>query len=143
VRSQFNAQETLSRVSQALNVLASRHPEPRLQGSWTVMQLGLLLYPWMPTVGIVGMLLAVAGSWKQEWRTIIQRPLNWGLAILSGWLIMTCCFANNRVEAFLGLANLLPYFLIFAAYSALIRCPAQLRQLANCRVWAAIFRMGG
>jgi O-antigen ligase len=134
VRSQFKAQETLSRVSQALNVLVSRHPEPRLQGSWTVMQLGLLLYPWMPTVGIVGMLLAVVGSWKEEWRTIIRRPLNWGLAILSGWLIITCCFAHNRIEAFLGLANLLPYFLIFAAYCALIQCPAQLRQLAKILV---------
>lgn len=134
MRSQFKAQETLYRVSQGFSVLTSRHPEPRLQGSWTVMQLGLLLYPWMPTVGIVGMLLAVAGSWKQEWRMIIRRPLNWGLAILSGWLVITCCFANNRVEAFLGLANLLPYFLIFAAYSALIRCPAQLRQLAKILV---------
>lgn len=134
MRSQFKAQETLYRVSQALNILASRHPEPRLQGSWTVMQLGLLFYPWMPTVGIVGMLLAVAGSWKQEWRTIIRRPLNWGLAILSGWLIITCCFANNSQEAFLGLANLLPYFLIFAAYSMLIQCPAQLRQLAKILV---------
>jgi O-antigen ligase len=88
----------------------------------------------MPTVGTVAVLLAVVAGWKQEYYTIIRRPLNWGLAILSGWLVITCCFANNRIEAFLGLANLLPYFLIFAALCALIQTPAQLRQLAKILV---------
>lgn len=109
----------------------SRHPEQRLQGAWTCAQLGLFLYPWLPDVGIVGLLLAVAVVWKQQYRTMIRRPLNWGLAILSGWLIITCCFATERVAAFLGLANLLPFFLVFAAYSTLIQNVDQLRQLAK------------
>jgi O-antigen ligase len=128
----------LNSISKKLKTLVSRHPEQHLQMPWTLMQLGLLLYPWMPTVGIVGLLLAVAGSWKQEYSTIIRRPLNWGLAILSGWLVITCCFANNRIEAFLGLANLIPYFLIFAAYTALIQYPAQLRQLARILVFGSL-----
>jgi O-antigen ligase len=118
-------------MTKLFNRLVSQHPEPRLQAAWAMLQLGLLFFPWMPTVGMVGLLLAVAGSWKQEYRTIIRRPLNWTLAILGGWLIITCFFAINRTDAFIGLANLLPYFLVFAAYSALIQCPAQLRQLAK------------
>ncbi len=113
---------------------SSRHPEPRLQGAWNCAQLGLFLFPWLPTVGIVVLVLVVLGVWKQQHRTLIQRPLNRGLAILSGWLIITCCFANNPSEAFLGLANLLPYFLVFAAYSTLIQTPGQLRQMARILV---------
>lgn len=112
----------------------SQHPERRLQGTWNCAQLGLLLFPWLPTLGTVGVLLAILGAWKQEYRTILRRPLNRGLAIFSGWLIITCCFANDRLTAFLGLANLLPYFLFFAAYSALIQSPAQLRQIAKILV---------
>ncbi|MEW6495459.1 MAG: O-antigen ligase family protein [Cyanobacteriota bacterium] len=132
--SRFTIQDTLYGLSQTLKTLVSRHPEPRLQGAWRVMQLGLLFFPWMPIVGTVGIFLAVAGTWKQKYRAIIRRPLNWGLIILSGWLVITCCFANNRIEAFLGLANLIPYFLVFAALSALIQTPSQLRQLARILV---------
>ncbi len=68
---------------------SSRHPEPRLQGAWNCAQLGLFLFPWLPTVGIVVLVLVVLGVWKQQHRTLIQRPLNRGLAILSGLLIIT------------------------------------------------------
>lgn len=111
--------------------LVSQHPESHLQGAWNCAQLGLLLFPSLPTLGIVGLLLAVAGVWKQEYRIIVRRPINWGLALLSIWLIITCCFADSRPDAFLGLPNLLPFFIVFAAYSTLIQSPAQLRQLAK------------
>jgi O-antigen ligase len=130
VRHRFKTQNLKLKTQNFLN----RHPEPRLQGAWNCAQLGLFLFPWMPNVGIVGLLLAVGVVWKQQYRTIVRRPLNWGLAILSGWLIITCCFANDRPAAFLGLANLLPYFLVFAAYSALIQSVGQLRQLAKILV---------
>jgi O-antigen ligase len=65
---------------------------------------------------------------------MVQRRLNWGLAILSGWLIITCCFANSPSEAFLGLANLIPYFLFFATFSTLFQSIGQLRQLAKILV---------
>lgn len=111
-------------------LLLSQHPERHLQGAWNCAQLGLLLFPCLPTLGIVGLLLAVAGVYYQEYRRILKRPLNWGLALLSVWLIITSCFAFSPLDAFLGLANLLPFFLVFAAYSTLIQTPAQLRQLA-------------
>lgn len=127
-----------NRVSQRFKTLATRHSEAEKQAAWNCAQLGLLLFPWLPNLGVVALLLAVAATWKQDYRTIIRRPLNWGLAILSGWLIITCCFANNRSEAFLGLANLIPYFLVFAAYSALIQSPRELRQLARILVFGSL-----
>lgn len=117
-------------MTKILKQILSQHPERHLQGAWNCAQLGLLLFPWLPSLGIVGLLLAVAGVWKQEYRTIVRRPLNWGLAILSCWLIITSCFAYSRPDAFLGLPNLLPFFIVFAAYSRLIQSVAQLRQLS-------------
>ncbi|HEY9891752.1 MAG TPA: O-antigen ligase family protein [Candidatus Sericytochromatia bacterium] len=118
--------------------LLSRHPEKHLQGAWNCAQLGLLLFPWFPVLGIVGLLLAVAGVWRQEYKLIVRRPINWGLAILSIWLILSSCFAYSRPDAFLGLPNLLPFFIFFAAYSTLIQCPAQLRQLARILVFGSL-----
>jgi len=113
-----------------LKTLLSRHPEQRLQKAWDCAQLGILIFPIMPALGGVGLFLALVSTWKQEYRQIIKHPLNWGLAILSIWLIMTSCFAFKPTESFLGLANFLPFFAFFAALSVLIQTPAQLRQLA-------------
>lgn len=122
-------------MTKRFQLLLSRHPERPLQGAWNCAQLGLLLFPWFPVLGIIGLLLAVAGVWKQEYKLMIRRPLNRGLAILSIWLIISSCFAYSRPDAFLGLPNLLPFFIVFAAYSTLFQTPAQLRQLA----WILVF----
>lgn len=93
-----------------------------------------ILLPLFPSFGAAGLLLASFGIWKQHYRKIIQRPVNWGLAIFSLWLIVDACFAVYRSDAFLGLANFLPFFIVFAALSNLLRTPAQLRQIAWCMV---------
>ena len=84
----------------------------------------------MPALGGVGLALALLGTWKLEYRRIIGHHLNWGLAVWSIGLVMTSCFALKPSEAFLGLANFLPFLLFFAALSVLIQTPAQLRQIA-------------
>ncbi len=90
--------------------------------------------PLFPSIGGAGVLLVSFGIWKQQYRRIIQRPLNWGLAIFSVWLVVDSCFAVDRTAAFLGLANFLPFFIVFAALSLLFQTPAQLRQIAWCLV---------
>jgi O-antigen ligase len=94
------------------------------------MQVGVLLFPLLPTWGAIGLGLAVLGVWWCRYRAIARSPLNWGLALLGSWLIVTASFAHHPSEAFLGLGNLLPFFFVFAALSLLIQTPAQLRQLA-------------
>lgn len=110
--------------------LFSCHPQPRLQGAWNCAQVGFFIFPWFPALGAVGVGLALIGTWWQDYRRIIRRPLNWGLGILSLWLIFSATQAYNSTEAFLGLANFLPFFAFLAAFSALIQTPAQLRRLA-------------
>jgi O-antigen ligase len=107
-----------------------QHPDPGLQALWNCTLLSLFLFPLLPAFGAVGLVIIALVICKQQLKDIIQRRINWGLAILAGWLLITVCFAFKPLEALLGLANLLPFFLIFAAYSTLIQTFAQLQQMA-------------
>ncbi|MEG4506399.1 O-antigen ligase family protein [Microcoleus sp. F6_B4] len=107
-----------------------KHPDRRLQIPWNFAQIGMLIFPLIPILGALSLFLGLAGTCKQKFRQISRRPLNRGFAILSALLVITAVFANNRIEAFLGLCNFLPFFILFAALSSLIQTPAQLRQLS-------------
>jgi hypothetical protein len=107
-----------------------KHPDRRLQIPWNSAQVGMLIFPLIPILGALGLFLALAGTCKQKFRQISRRPLNRGFAILSALLVITAVFANNRIEAFLGLYNFFPFFILFAAFSSLIQTSAQLRQLS-------------
>ncbi|NJR76247.1 MAG: hypothetical protein HC773_27095 [Scytonema sp. CRU_2_7] len=109
---------------------AFRHPNPSLQSSWNYAQLGLLIFPLIPFIGAVGIVLAILGAWFTQYRTIIRRPLHWGFVLLSVLMLVTVSFAYNKTVAFLGLFNFLPFFFVFASFSTLIQTPAQLRQMS-------------
>jgi hypothetical protein len=110
------------------------HPDRRLQLWWNSAQVGLFLLPMSPLLGGVGLLLALFGTWKQRYRDIKGRSLNQGFAILALWLVVTTLFATDRLSAFLGLFNFLPFFALFVTFSLLIQTPAQMRRIA----WIAI-----
>jgi O-antigen ligase len=109
---------------------AFRHPNPSLQSSWNYAQLGILVFPLLPFLGAVGIVLAILGAWFTQYRAIIRRPLHWGFALLSVFMLITVSFANDKTAAFLGLFNFLPYFLVFVSFSTLIQTPVQLRQMS-------------
>jgi len=115
-----------------------QHSISRLQIPWKCAQLGLLIFPIIPSLGALGIFIALIGTWRQKYRQIIHRPLNWGLAILAIWLVITATFGFHRSDAVLGLFNFLPFFGLFAAFSVLIQTPAQLRQLARILVFTSI-----
>ncbi|WP_366516013.1 O-antigen ligase family protein [Microcoleus sp. PH2017_12_PCY_D_A] len=108
-----------------------KHPDSGLQIPWNFAQIGVLIFPTIPILGALGIFLGLIGTCQQKFRQITRRPLNRGFAILSVLLVITAIFANNRIEAFLGLCNFLPFFILFAAFSRLIETPAQLRQLSS------------
>ncbi|MBD2449224.1 O-antigen ligase family protein [Nostoc sp. FACHB-152] len=110
--------------------IAFNHPNPRLQFAWNSLQIGLLVFPLSPFLGFVAIALAALITWLRQYPAIIRRPLNQGFALLSLLLIITAAFAVNKVDAFLGLFNLLPYFFVFSGLSSLIQTIAQLRQIA-------------
>ena len=109
-----------------------------LQKPWKYAQLGLLVFPLLPSVGALGLLVAIALTTRQQYDKIIHRRLNWVLAILAGWLVLTSCFAFRPLDAFLGLFNFLPFFGLFAALSALIQTPTQLRRLSQILVFTSV-----
>lgn len=114
------------------------HPHKSLQTAWNYAQIGLLIFPLMPLLGAICLLLAVVGTWRQQYKKIIRRPLNWVLAVLGVWLVFTSSLAFHPIDAGLGLFNFIPFFGVFAAFSALIQTPAQLRRLANIIVITSV-----
>lgn len=115
-----------------------KHPDRHLQIPWNFAQVGMLIFPLIPILGALGLFLGLAGTCKQKFRQISRRPLNRGFAILSALLVITAVFANNRIEAFLGLYNFLPFFLLFATFSSLIQTLPQLRHLSWMIVMSSI-----
>jgi len=110
--------------------IAFYHPKPDCQFSWNCFQLGLLIFPLTPFVGFVSIMLAVLVTWVRQYRSIIRRPINWGFGLLSFLLFVSACFANDKTAAFVGLFNLLPFFLLFTGLGFLIQTTAQLRHIA-------------
>ncbi len=90
----------------------------------------MLIFPSFPALGGISLVVIAIVTWWQKYKLIIANPLNWGLAILSFWLIIISCLAAKPAESFLGLANFIPYFFFFAAFRIILQKPAQLRQLA-------------
>jgi O-antigen ligase len=115
-----------------------KHPDRRLQIPWNFAQVGMLIFPLIPILGALGLFLGLAGTCKQKFRQISRSPLNQGFAILSALLVITAVFANNRIEAFLGLYNFLPFFILFATFSSLIQTLPQLRHLSWMIVMSSI-----
>ncbi|WP_445633845.1 O-antigen ligase family protein [Nostoc sp. DSM 114161] len=105
-----------------------------LNSRWDYSLFAVLIFPLSPLIGAVTVVLVSFITWMKQYRQISRRPLNWGFALLSVLLIVSCGFAQNKIEAFLGLFNFLPFFLVFAAFSTLIQTTAQLRQMA----WALV-----
>lgn len=97
---------------------------------WLGFCLSVLLLPLFPALGGVGLIVVMFAVARDHYRKILKSRLFWGLAILSGWLIVSSALAEQPQEAWLGLANLLPFFALFIALSYLITQPSQLRQLS-------------
>ncbi|MBD2576469.1 O-antigen ligase family protein [Oscillatoria sp. FACHB-1406] len=108
----------------------SRAANPGQTLPWQLLQSGLLIFPLLPALGAVAIAIAILIVWKQQFRSIARSPVNRALGILSLLLILSACFANKPAEAFLGLANFLPFFIGFVAFSQLLRTPQQLHRIA-------------
>jgi hypothetical protein len=102
----------------------------RWRSAWNYSLWALLIFPLSPLLGAVTIGFVSLITWLKQSRKINRRPLNWGFALLSVLLIVSAGFADDKTAAFLGLFNLLPFFLLFVAHSALIQTFVQLRQMA-------------
>jgi O-antigen ligase len=115
-----------------------KHPNPRLQRAWNFARIGFLIFPAIPAVGVFPIFIGLVLTWKNATAVILAHRVNWWLALLGVWSIGVSLFGVEPGDALLGLANLLPHFGFFAAYSVLIQTTDQLRQLAWILLLSAI-----
>ena len=109
-----------------------------LRFAWNCTLFSLLILPLASVFGGIGIVISLVTIFKQKYRQIIANKFNWGLAVLAVWLIITSCFAFQPVDAWLGLANFLPFLALLASFPLLIQKPSQLRQLAKAIVYPSL-----
>jgi len=97
---------------------------------WNLILWAYLLIPLFPVFGVAGLFIALVGVTVCCWRSIVQRSLNRGLALVALLMVISTLLAHRPLESLLGLFNFLPFFWVFAALAEVICSPKQLRQLA-------------
>ncbi|BAU66838.1 O-antigen polymerase [Stanieria sp. NIES-3757] len=90
----------------------------------------MLILPIIPALAALGLLIVLIRVWRKHFQRIIQNRLNWGWAIVSIGLLINPLMAEHSQEAWLGLANFLPFFGLFTAITCLIKDYHQLQRLA-------------
>ncbi|AMW27593.1 MULTISPECIES: O-antigen ligase family protein [Arthrospira] len=106
------------------------HSDRSLQTAWNCIQLGALALPLFPNLGAIAIFVAVITTLKHRYQQILNLPKIRGLLGLAGLLLLTVIFAENPVDAILGTANFIPYFIVFAALAIVLENLAQLRWLS-------------
>jgi O-antigen ligase len=98
--------------------------------TWRCFSVSVLFFPLFPALGALGIVIILGIIWGKNYQQIIASPLNQAFFVLAGLLVFSSAIAKYPSEAWLGLANFLPYFALFMAFRCLITKPSQLRQLA-------------
>ena len=96
--------------------------------------ISVFILPLFPALGIVGLLGIIIASLRLHLSQVIYNKINWGWGILAVWLVINSYFAHQPQEAWLGLANFLPFFVLFIAISPLLDSIDKLTGLAWCLV---------
>jgi O-antigen ligase len=110
----------------------SKQKTTNKQNNWTWYCFGasVLFFPLFPALGALGLVIVLGIIWHQNHRLIFADALNRSFGILASLLVLSSAIAKYPQEAWLGLANFLPYFALFMALRCLITEPRQLRQLS-------------
>lgn len=98
--------------------------------AWLCFCISVILFPLFPALGSLGLIVVMFWGWRDNFDKIIRNPLVWSLGIIASWLVISSAFAERSREAWLGLANFLPFFALFIALSYLIVEPKQLKPLS-------------
>ncbi len=99
-------------------------------GTWLFFCASVLFFPLFPALGALGLVIILVIVWRDNQPQIYQSLLNRGFGLLTGLLIISSALAEYPSEAWLGLANFLPFFALFIALRYLITSLIQLRQLS-------------
>ena len=98
--------------------------------TWLCFGFSVLVFPLFPALGALGLVVVLLRVWQANFKRIIESSLNRGLAILAVLMTISSALAYQSTPAWLGLANFVPFFALFAALRCLIRHPVRLTQLS-------------
>jgi O-antigen ligase len=98
------------------------------------MQLGIALLSLVPVLGLPCLLIALGLMVRRRWSRLVTRWRSRGLLALAIGLVPSTILATYPLDALTGMANWLPYFLVFVAFAELLQTTAQLRWLAQLLV---------
>ena len=98
--------------------------------TWQCFSFSVLVFPLFPALGALGLVIVLLRVWQANFSSIINSSLNRGLAILTVLMTISSAFAEQSTPAWLGLANFVPFFALFAALRCSIRHPVRLLQLS-------------
>jgi O-antigen ligase len=98
------------------------------------MQLGIALLALVPGLGLPCLLIALGLMLRRRWSQIVARWRSRGWLALAIGLVPSTILATYPLDALTGMANWLPYFLVFVAFAELLQTPTQLRWLAQLLV---------
>ena len=98
--------------------------------TWLCFSSSVLVFPLFPAMGALGLVIVLLRIWQADFSRIINSSLNRGLAILAVLMTISSALAYQSTPAWLGLANFVPFFALFAALRCLIKHPVRLTQLS-------------
>ncbi len=93
-------------------------------------ELGMILLPIAPGWGVACLGIQMIMLLKQAGRQLWQQPLTWIFGAISIWLFGVTASAPYPLESLLGVANFVPFFLVFLAFSTLFNTLERLERLA-------------
>ena len=105
---------------------------------WAWVRRSILVLPLWPLVGAMGLGLVVLQQARSRWHALRKDASVWGFLLLSLLAIGNCFLAVYPQEAWLGLANFLPFFGVFLGLRALLTTPGRLRELAQLWLGSAV-----
>jgi O-antigen ligase len=99
---------------------------------------GWLILPLAPAWGTALLFIVLARQWRRHFQDIVCDRLAWGLGAITLWLALTTAMAVYPLEALAGLANFLPYFLVFLAFRFNFVRWRRLQRWAECLILPAL-----
>jgi O-antigen ligase len=108
------------------------------QWQFSLLRGSLLLLPYLPIAALVGLVVLLVAVFRAHWAEIAQLLISKVFLAISLVMMLGCCFAYNKPEALLQLANYLPFFGLFIALRWLLTSSQQLERIAAELVLTAI-----
>jgi O-antigen ligase len=105
---------------------------------WKLFRFSFVSLPYFYFAVFPGLIAVIALLYAKFRQSALDRATRNLLLVLTGLLSLSCLFAENRGEAFLQLANFLPYLLLFSVLPYLLKGTEPLTRLATDVVIATI-----